>query len=87
MALSQILTIKKTAKAVSTISQEDAFLKATSESEKLAQEELEQQAKTLQQSVDVASEKEIIIKLDSSILDEYIEDKDLINEDSLCVTE
>ena len=73
---SQILTIKKTAKAVSTISPEDAFKKAFQEAYSLAKADLVQHVKTLQQSVDLSSLNDKECGLDSTTLVEYLEKSD-----------
>jgi hypothetical protein len=73
---SQLLTIKKTAKAVSTISQEDALIKAKKYAQLTANAALDQESVALQRSVDLASINDTECGLDSTTLDEYIEKSD-----------
>lgn len=73
---SQILTVKKTAKAVSTISQEDALNKAKQYAQLTANDTLDQESVALQRSVDLASINDTECGLDSTTLDEYIEKSD-----------
>lgn len=73
---SQLISVKKTAKASSTISKEDAINKAKQIASITANDALDQEIKLLQRSIDLGSLDDIECGLDSSTLEESIEQID-----------
>jgi len=70
---SQLLTIKKTGKAISTISQDDALNRANQYAQLTANDALDQESVALQRSVDLASINDSECGLDSTTLEGFIE--------------
>lgn len=73
---SQVISVKKTAKAASTISKEDAINKAKQKASNTANDALDQEIRLLQRSIDLGSLDDIECGLDSSTLEESIEQID-----------
>lgn len=73
---SQLISVKKTAKAASTISKEDALNKAKQKASIIANDALDQEIKLLQRSIDLGNLDDTECGLDSSTLEESIEQID-----------